>query len=402
MVAWLAAFAGAWLTLRHGLEFSPDAWQYWSGSISILHGNGYVDGHGLLILGWPPGYSIYLAAWQASFGEGVATVRLAECFALASSAALITVWASMRMRHTGPRWPLVVAAVAATLAAARGAGSERLMLMLLFAALVCIELLRDRRGMAYVTTVAAIALCCAGMGLVRHAALAFLPGLWFLLREAHGGTWRRPLLAHGAIIAFTSVLWLGCRKYLGQASEGWFESVHSVASVVAAMAKGLNRGIAPWPIGLMLFVGAVIGVAPLRSRLTNMRPVAAFLLTSILGLFTMYLIVYIADLPSARFMRFASITMAVLLAGIFAQCEKPKLRWLLLALILLPNTIYATKHTILGRRVPATLDENGGASFLTPDSVLGPPGSQETRLPSGQLRVPEPLFRWQRDRLRRR
>lgn len=411
-VVWLLAFVGTWLTLRHGLEFSPDAWQYWSGSISILHGKGYVDGHGLLVLGWPPGYSIYLAAWQAVFGEGVATVRLAECFALATSAGLVFIWANLRLRGTAPRWPLAVAAVAATLAAARGAGSERLMLMLLFGALVCIELLRDRRGRHYAGLLVAITLCCAAMGLVRHAALAFLPGLWFLLRDVHKGAWRRPFVALVTIITITSVAWLASRKYLGQASEGWFESVHTIWGVLAAMAKGLNRGVAPWPIGLLLFAGAVLAFGPLRQRMATLLAlpaarlqhgaVAAFLLTSLAALFTMYVIVYVADLPNARFMRFASITMAVLLAGIAAQCQKPRLRWLLLAVILLPNLIYATKHTALGRRVPTTLNVHGGASFLTPDCTLGPPGSPQTRLQSGQLQVPEPLFRWQQDRLRRR
>lgn len=411
LVVWLATFAGAWLTQRHGLTFSPDAWQYWSGSVSILNGDGYVDGHGLVVLGWPPGYSIWLAGWQACFGVSVATVRLAECFALGWAAAMVCGWILLRLPRTAPKWPVVVAASAASLAAARGAGSERLMLALLFSALVGTELLRSARGLRLASLLLLVTVSCAGMGLVRHAALAFLPGMWFLLLRQGAGGWHRATAMLSVVVIGTSSAWLASRFALGQNSEGWFAEVHGFGSLLAAMASGINRGIAPWPFGLVLFAVALLSFGPLRSRASRMlgvapdnlrhADIAGFLLVSLAGLLTMYLVVYVADLPGARFMRFASITIAVLLAGISGAVPAPRVRWLLLALVLLPNVVYAGKHLARGRLEETTRNEHGGVSFLTANSVLGPPGSAEQLRPDGHKRVPEPLFRWQRERLER-
>ena len=410
-VTWLVAFALAWITQRHGLEFSPDGWQYWSGSVSILKGHGYTDGHGLPIQAWPPGYSIWLAGWQAFFGVSVATVRLAACFALGWAAAMVAVWALLRLPRAAPVWPVVVAAIAACLATARGCGAERLMLAFLFSGLVCTELLRTARGARAASLLMLLTVFCACMGLVRHAALAFLPGLWFLLlrQEARGRLRANAWLA--VVAVGTSAAWLASRYVLGQNSEGWFAGVHSLGSLVSAMGHGLNRGIAPWPVGLAIFALALLAFGPLRLRATKAlglprdslrhADVAAFLLVSLAALLTMYLLVYVHDLPGKRFMRFASITVAVLLAGLLGAVPKPRVRWLLLALVVLPNVVYAGKHLICGRRVEETRNERGGASFLTGNSVLGAPGGREQLLPDGHKSVPEPLFRWQRNRLER-
>ena len=129
--------------------------------------------------------------------------------------------------------------------------------------------------------------------------------------------------------------------------------------------------------------------------------VGAFVWSSLAALLLMFLLVYVADLPQARFVRFASILTAVLLAGVASQSNKPRLRWLLLLLVLAPNVIYAMKHAVVGRRSKTSINEAGGSMFLPHHAVLGAPASTEELLPNGQLRVPEPLFVWQRERLER-
>ena len=411
LLAFALAASLSWCTMRHGLELGPDALQYWSASISLLKGRGYVDGHGLLVQGWPPGYSIWLAGWQACFGVSVGTLALAESFAIGCMAASVTVWGCLRLPQRLQSWPIVVAAVAASLAAARGVGSERLMLSLLFAALACIEWLRSARGMRYVGLLAVLTGCCVGMALVRHAALAFLPGMWFLLGGLDS---RRRLRATGslAVVVVGAVLaWWGSHIALGQDAQGWFAGTHDLNSLVFAMIDGINRGLAPWPIGIVVFVAAYLVFGPLRQRCAarlGLSPasmqhgdVGAFVWCSLAVLLLVFLLVYVADLPKARFVRFASILTAVLLAGVASQCQKPRLRWLLMVLFLLPNVVYAGKHVVVGRRSVTNINESGGSMFLPHHAVLGAPGSSEQLLANGQLRIAEPLFRWQRERLER-
>jgi hypothetical protein len=418
LVAWLVAACLSWCTLRHGLELSPDAWQYWSASISLLEGRGYVDGHGLSVQGWPPGYSIWLAGWQACCGRSVQTIVLAECFAIGWMAAAIAAWAQLRRQDTQlrrqdtqRRWPVLVAAVAASLAAARGAGSERLMLGFLFTALYCIERLRPARGASCAWLLLLLTGCCAAMVLVRHAALAFLPGMWCLLFGIAAGDTKRATRMWLVVLIGTATAWWGSRLLLQQDSEAWFGGVHSVPSLLAAAAAGINRGLWPWPVGIVLFVATWLGFGPLRQRVApflglpseRLRhgDVGMFVLLSLSALFAIYLLVYVADLPSARFVRFASITTAVLLAAVVADCTKPRLRWLLLVLLLLPNVVYAAKHAIVGRSGTTNINADGGSSFVPHDAVIGAPGSVEQVLPNGLRNVPEPLFRWQRQRLER-
>jgi hypothetical protein len=186
----------------------------------------------------------------------VSTLRLAESCAIGCMAASIAAWGCLRLRHSTHHWPIVIAAIAASLAAARGVGSERLMLGLLFAALACIEWLRTARGIRSVGLLLLVANLFAAMVLVRHAALAFLPGLWFLFGGMRVGERMRATGSLCVVAAWSACAWWGSHIVLGQQSQGWFGGVHELSSLLGAMSAGINRGIAPWPIGILLFLAA--------------------------------------------------------------------------------------------------------------------------------------------------
>ena len=411
--AWVASFAAcagvlafwlAMLTTRRGLELGPDAWSYWTASVSLLEGRGYVDGHGLAVHAWPPGYSIWLACVQRVAGVSMASVRLADALTIGAVALLGTVWAA---RRTAARSPMVVAAIASAMvvgcvAVVRGPGAESLMLALLFALLLLLDapVLGVRRWLV------AAALLVA-MVSTRHVALAFVPALCFVVPPMRRA--RRPV--PGALLLATAVgAWATLAHWLAQARTiAPLVDTQSPREVLLAMASGLDRGIAPFPLGMLVFVLAWLGFGPARARTRRLLAVpdaalpepavGRFVLTALAGIAAMFLCVHVADPAGPRFVRFGSLMTCATVVGVAAQVPRRAVRWSLLAVLLLPATGHVAKHAVLGRECVDSVGPHGGATFLPLHAVPGPHGVARQLLPDGRLQVPTPLFDWQRSRL---
>ncbi|MDB5354300.1 MAG: hypothetical protein JWN24_753 [Phycisphaerales bacterium] len=86
LFAAVIAAAASGIILRNGIKIPSDGWAYWEGSVSLLNGNGYHHFTGRRIWSWPPGYPLYLAAFQLVGGVSGATLAHANT-ALAAVAA---------------------------------------------------------------------------------------------------------------------------------------------------------------------------------------------------------------------------------------------------------------------------------------------------------------------------
>lgn len=407
---WVVTAALSAVTQRHGMEISPDGWTYWAASISLLEGRGYVDGHGLPVEAWPPGYSLWLACVQAVIGVSANAVRIADAIALGGAAAMVFLWGVLRVGHGVARWPMAVVATASCLAAARGMGSEKPMLWFLFAAMCCVETSRRATGWRFAAAVLGMGCCCIAAVLTRHAALAFLPGMWFLLAGTSPATGcRRRAEVFAILVLACGGAWLLVRQLLEQHSENWWSRSQSLLDLLRAMTLGIDRGLGPFPVGIILFVAACLAFGAMRQRVASWLALPSeklahgdavrFLLLSLAALLTQFLIVYVNDPPGPRFVRFASITTCVLLTAVATQTPRRGVRWCLLALLLLPNVVYAGKHLLRGRAGRSDVTEMGGASFV-PLRAIPETASREPDLGrQGKVSVRVPLFRWQRLRL---
>ncbi|MCC7396151.1 MAG: hypothetical protein IT455_03710 [Planctomycetes bacterium] len=401
LLAGVVAGLAAWWVQRRGLVLGPDAWTYWTSSIALLEGRGFVDGHGLPVTAWPIGYPAWLTLVQACCGVSADAVRIADSLSIGLLAALATLWGQQRLAGgTAPSWPVAVAAVVQAAAAARGCASEYLMLVGWFGALCCLgggQRLDAWRGIGAVLglTVAVSA---------RHAALAFVPAAWCLVAARLGDRKRAALVsALGALVI--GCWWLGHRLALGQqGSLVWFAGRYGLPDIVWTMLRGIDRGLGVFPFGLGWF--AVITSAVTWARRPAARwlglpaerlrhgPVVAATLVALVGLVVMFLVVPIADPPRQRFVRFASM-MAMLLGSVLLVQSRGPRRALLLVLLLVPPALPLLRDVLKGRTGLNTTTADGGESFVPLDAVPGPAGSAELRLPDGRLRVPTPRFRWQ-------
>ncbi|MBZ0151546.1 MAG: hypothetical protein K8J09_08445, partial [Planctomycetes bacterium] len=112
LLAGVVAGLAAWWVQRRGLVLGPDAWTYWTSSIALLEGRGFVDGHGLPVTAWPIGYPAWLTLVQACCGVSADAVRIADSLSIGLLAALATLWGQQRLAGgTAPSWPVAVAAV---------------------------------------------------------------------------------------------------------------------------------------------------------------------------------------------------------------------------------------------------------------------------------------------------
>ncbi|MEO6597479.1 MAG: hypothetical protein ABIP94_22270, partial [Planctomycetota bacterium] len=410
----VATFGLAMLVLRHGLAFGPDAWTYWSASVSLLEGRGYVDAHGLAVQHWPPLYSLWLAAVQSLCGVSVASVRLADALCAAAFAGLSCAWLLRRTACVdGARWPVALFATNGALLALRGGSSEYLMLALLGVLLLAIEAWRRTpAGARGASAVATASVAAAAMVGVRHAALAFVPAAGVMIVCARTASWRDRAVAASCIAVAAAVSWWG--THLALAQQGSFplgSSDRELWATVWAMAKGIDRELAPFPlgIGLCIAIAAVLALIPLRVRTAkalgttevSLRhgDVTAFVLTALAALLAMFLLVQVADSPGGRFVRFASLMLGGLAVGIVRGLPGPRRRCALLLLLLLPNTVHAAKVTILGRSGRNTVSADGGEAWLPMNATLCTGVEPGTVLPDGRIVVAVPVFVWQQQRL---
>ncbi len=412
-VASALAFVAVWLTTRHGIVLGPDAWTYWSSSVSLLEGKGYVDAHGLPVASWPIGYPLWLAAVQSVFGVSAMSVQIADAIAIAGVAGLACCWGLRRAGSTASRLLVVVAAAGGATASARGCSSEFVMLLFCFGALLAAEGIGRLTSWAFVSRAALVSLMAVGGIMTRHAALAFLPGLWFLFVE-HSERRLRATVAWAVVSACACGVWWWARAALGQqGSHPWLSGQQQCVDIVAAMVKGVDRRLGVYPLGVVWFVLLSLSAVSARARrlagrwlqvrveaLEQLAPIG-FVWVSLAALLVMFLLVYVADPAGRRFVSFAGLIAAVLTAGLVGQARS-RTRYWVLALVLLPPMVPVVRDVVLGRVGENSVTVAGGESFVPLDAVPGPPGTARTRDADGRIRVPVPLFVWQRRALERR
>ncbi|HVS09308.1 MAG TPA: hypothetical protein VMS76_05480, partial [Planctomycetota bacterium] len=243
-----------------GVVLSSDGWAYWEGSVSLLAGEGYRWFGGQPIHLWPPGFSLYLAPWQALAGPRAGVLALSQAAAFAVSAAL---WAAIFLRPLRGAEPHrmlapgVAIAVASVLALnQRQVGSESLAMALLAAALL---LALDGPSVARGGRAATLLALSAALLLTRSAAVAFLPALLAAraIRADAAGR-RRELAATGGVLFVAFLVWATVRSVLGQSGSHplLLPSPAALGEVGLGMARQLADLAGPRSLGAgwILFV----------------------------------------------------------------------------------------------------------------------------------------------------
>ena len=396
--------------MRHGTALGPDAWAYWSSSVALLEGRGYVDAFDLPIVSWPPLYPLWLAAVQAFVGPSIAGAVVADCLATAWAATAISAWLIRRVPHA-PAWILVAFAVANCLLGLRGIGSELLMLACVFSALLAL----DVAGSARTTSgrVLAIVGTCVGLVaavLTRHAALACVAAAAAMVLQKRQ-SWTRRCGIVAAVTGSACVAWWITRVVLGQGgSHPLFGSHRDALPTAWTMLRGIDRVIAPFPLGVAAFAAVLVLLGPARRWLAHARcprtaranrDAVPFLVVAFLATWSMFLLVDVADPPGERFVRGLGLVAGGLAIGLAHEVRAPAARWLLTAVMLLPAVAHAAKWLVVGRqgKNEVRLDV-GGEAFLPPHATLRRGVPAGTVLPDGGLVVEMPRFVWLEERLR--
>jgi hypothetical protein len=418
--AWLPwAVAGvvlvaAPLGLRRGAAFGPDAWTYWSASVSLLEGCGYTDAFGLPVRDWPPGYSCWLAAVQALLGVSVRSVVVADALAGAVWAGFLTAWIRRRAARAGvagiDSWAAAFAAASALLAL-RGPGSQLPMLAALAVALWAVERWRAATSCgAIVRAVAVVAAAAAVMVASRHAALALVAALGAMLAWPSERTRRERFAAAAAVGATAAVTWWSLRFATGQVGTFPLQGGSwSLPDIAAKMARGIDRCLAPFPLGLALAVAAALAGGPLQRRARGLAlpapavrhgDVVAFAAVGLLGTATMFAAVAVTDPPGERFVRFAALSLGGIGIVMAAAVPHRGVRLALLALLVLPSVARAGRHVVRGREGRESVTATGGETVLPWTATLSRELAPGTVLPDGRVVVAAPRFHWLDERLR--
>lgn len=406
-------FGLAALQMRRGTTLGPDAWTYWSSSVALLEGRGYVDAFDLPILAWPPLYPLWLAGVQAAFGPTIAGVIVADSLAAAWAATATSAWLRRRTAATPGAAPAVTAfAVANCLLALRGIGSELLMLALVFSALLALDVAHTRTTPARRTlAIAGSGACFVAAVLTRHAALAFVMAAATTIATTPSWSPRNRFVGVTALLGCTIATWLSVRTGLGQGgSHPFFAGHRDAGATIWAMLCGIDRVIAPFPLGLVAFAAVMLLLSPARRWLpfgrssctaVANRDSLPFLLVAFAATLAMFLVVEVADPPGERFVRALGLIGGGLAIGLAHEVRSIAARWALTAALALPAVAHAAKWVALGRqgKNEVRLDV-GGEAFLPPHATLRRGVPAGTVLPDGGLVVEMPRFQWLEERLR--
>jgi hypothetical protein len=333
-----------------GLALSPDGWAYWEGSVSWLHGDGYRYLGGQPITLWPPLFSLWLAAWQATLGPLAGTVAIAQAVAIGGAG---VIWARLALVEGGLGGAgfLALPALAGLLAfSQRELGAESLYMALLGLALSTASrpAIRSPDSGVELSTPSwiGLALLLAALLLTRNSALAVLPGVLLVARASDGDVRGHPTLRALAAGAGAVALWVAGRAALGQtgshplvvpAPSRFFDVARGELAQLVEVAgpRTLSLGAILLLAHLALGAGLVRWIA--RGGADGRGVVAArLLLFAVVSLAGFVLLVPIASPLETRFGRFA-LCVAPLFAvvpALVARSRAPRalraLAWMLL------------------------------------------------------------------------
>lgn len=389
--------------LRHGLALGPDAWTYWTASASWLAGDGYVDGHGLPVLEWPPLYSLWLAAVQSLTGVSIAGARLAQALAAGVSAALLTLWLLRRTDQGSgsPRWPVAVFVAASVTAQTRGLGAESLQLVWLGAMLVALGHMRTAASTQHFWgAIAGAAVSGVAVVLTRHVGFAFVVAAVAVVLLLPRRTWRARVVGVLAVGGAALGAWWSVRQALDQtASHGWVGSQRDLLPTAYYMLEHVGRGLAPWPIGVGMFVGLAWWLGSTRAGAHRQLAAIGFVGVALLAILAMFALVPVGDPPGERFVGWAACLVGGLGVGAARHVLQRRWRHFALGLLLLAPVVRASRLVVWGRTGHTTVDAHGGEVFLAPTATVDWRRPVGTVLEDGRTVVAVPLFAWQQERL---
>jgi hypothetical protein len=266
----------------------------------------------------------------------------------------------------------------------------------------------------HAAAVAAAAALATVAVLARNVGLAFLPGfaVWLLTAPGHPRTRRVAGALAVAAVPFAS--WFAVRTSLAQECShafGFGLGPRRGLEDLRIMLLHLDRSIAPFPLGLVLFAAIVVALAiapavaarrlALPVAQVQQRRIVAFVLLSLAMVWLVFRVTAINDPPGGRFVGFGAWLLAPVMLAVLAGHAG---RWpFVLALVLLFAQPIArtSKVALLGRQPhAANLTEDGGEVFVAPEATL------DRRLPAGaqvdgRTVVSPPCFSWQQRRLQR-
>jgi len=392
VVALVCALLSAVL-LRRGIGISPDGWFYWQASLSLLNGDGYADLYGQPVLEWPPGFSLYLAAWQRLFGVSGRTLVAAVVAAVASAGFLWTLFLHRVMEPARPQdtWLALVWLVCVLPAKHGFLLSEVLFHALLPGVLLIAQLAwSQQEPRRLLLASAALGTALGALTLVRNFALIFIPSLLLplLLQGRAGWRWRLGSAALASTLALTA--WYGTRVGLGLGASheiGWGIGYLSAAEYAGHLLGGLANHLGQGPLGAALLAGisvALVAARPGRLGLSSARleqvwrwglvvSVACFLLFLLFnvarignpprGRFTLFAVLIVVPLFLVLLNELPSRTAALALSLLLLFAPASRLQWLARRAVVPPSLVLDT------RPVPRAI---GHDVVLAPACIDGP------------------------------
>ena len=362
----VALVSGALATyfLRRGIGISPDGWGYWQASVSLMNGNGMTDLLGEPVVDWPPGFPLYLAAWQALLGTSGATLVAATVACVGAAGFLWTLLLFRVMAPERSHWTwLSLAWLVCVLPTAHGF----LLSEMLFHALLPGVLLISHHTWAC-TDRRPLLLSAAGLGaalgallLVRNASISLVPALLFplLLQARVCLRWRVFGIALATSVA--GCVALASRAWFDQGAShvvGWGVGYLTAGEYGEHISVGLANHLSSGALGAVLLTALALTLAIGRGfpaeSIARVRLWGGVTCVACLGLFVLFNMVQIGNPPRGRFTLFATL-MVIPLALTLLQQLRPRILGVAIAVLFLFAPITRVWWLIPRGSVPAEL-----------------------------------------------
>ncbi|MEM7530780.1 MAG: hypothetical protein AAF639_01275 [Chloroflexota bacterium] len=381
------------ILLRDGVKLTPDGWVYWEGSVSLLHGNGYVQLNGEPITAFPPLFSIYLAGIQTIVGiHGVSLIVGVVILAGLTSGIWSYLFSRLSEQTNTPPYQKLILPIYVSLFVScyyRHLYSETLFLALLGCIYILIAQIHLQKGMNYKqplwVQISLLNVLLVLLIFSRNAALAFVPSiiLVLLLSLNHTTRLKRILIALVTSM-FVMGCWIGLRGLLGaNASHTFMLGGHyTPLDYITQMSTGLAYLFGPQTYGVGWFVLLLIGLSiVLMSYLalfdTDAKPspqqtilmyLLAITLMSGVILYILFNLTWIHDTFSGRFLWFFGLGIIGVLAAYITWQSKRWIHLVLLAILLIVTSLQTIRTAAYIRN---SLRDNSSPLLVAPHQTIG-------------------------------